>query len=62
MMLLSNVKPLHCQKVLNDMNENYAGSTIRQAFIAMGTMFKSDLMNDLISKHPMWMVLGLQSL
>lgn len=52
-LLLSNVKPLHCQKVLNDMNENYAGSTIRQTFIAMGTMFKSALMNDLITKHPM---------
>lgn len=52
-LLLSNVKPLHCQKVLNDMNEDYAGSTIRQTFIAMGTMFKSALMNDLIPKHPM---------
>lgn len=52
-LLLSNVKPLHCQKVLNDMYDDYAGSTIRQTFIAMGTMFKSALMNDLISKHPM---------
>lgn len=52
-MLLSNVKPLHCQKVLNDMNEYYSGSTIRQTFIAMGTIFKSALMNDLIPKHPM---------
>ena len=35
------------------MNEDYAGATIRQTFIAMGTMLKSALMNDLITKHPM---------
>ena len=52
-MLLSNVKPMHCKVVLNRMEEDYAGSTIRQAYITMGTMFKSALMNDLIIKHPM---------
>ena len=52
-MLLSNVKPMHCKVVLNRMEADYAGSTIRQAFITMGTMFKSALMNDLIIKHPM---------
>lgn len=52
-MKLSDVKPLHCKMVLNNMDENYAGSTIRQTFIAMGTLFKSALMNDLIAKHPM---------
>ena len=35
------------------MEDDYAGSTIRQTFIAMGTLFKSALMNDLIAKHPM---------
>ena len=35
------------------MEADYAGSTIRQAYITMGTMFKSALMNDLIIKHPM---------
>ena len=50
---LSDVKPLHCKMVLNAMEEKYAGSTIRQTYIAMGTMFKSALMNDMISKHPM---------
>lgn len=39
--------------VLNNMEDDYAGSTIRQTFIAMGTLFKSALMNDLIAKHPM---------
>lgn len=50
---LSDVKPLHCKMVLNSMDENYAGSTIRQAYITMGTMLKSALMNDQIAKHPM---------
>lgn len=52
-MLLADVKPMHCKLVLNKMDEDYAGSTIRQTFIAMGTMFKSALMNDMIAKHPM---------
>ena len=50
---LSDVKPLHCKMVLNTMDMNYVGSTIRQAYITMGTMLKSALMNDLIAKHPM---------
>ncbi len=52
-MKLSDVKPLHCKMVLNNMDEKYAGSTIKQAYITMGTLFKSALMNDLIAKHPM---------
>ena len=35
------------------MDADYSGSTIRQAYIAMGTMLKAAKMNDLISKHPM---------
>ena len=35
------------------MDETYAGSTIRQTYICMGTMFKAALMNDLIPRHPM---------
>lgn len=50
---LSDVKPLHCKMVLNTMDMDYAGSTIRQVYITMGTMLKSALMNDLIAKHPM---------
>ncbi len=52
-MLLSDVKPMHCKIVLNSMDEDYAGSTIRQTYICMGTMLKSALMNDLIVRHPM---------
>lgn len=52
-MLMSEVKPMHCKAVLNRMEATYAGSTIRQTYIAMGTLFKAALMNDIISKHPM---------
>lgn len=52
-MKLSDVKPLHCKMVLNAMDKDYAGSTIRQTYITMGTLLKSALMNDLIAKHPM---------
>lgn len=52
-MQLVDVKPLHCKNILNQMEEDYAGSTIRQAYITMGSMFHSALMNSLISKHPM---------
>ncbi len=52
-MLICNVKPMHCKKVLIKMDETYAGSTIRQAYITMGTMFKAAKMNDIIAKHPM---------
>ena len=52
-MCISDVKPMHCKAVLNRMDEVYAGSTIRQAYITMGTLFKAAVMNDVISKHPM---------
>lgn len=52
-MLIKDVKPLHCKMVLNKMEPVYAGSTIRQTYITMGTMLKSALMNDVIIKHPM---------
>ena len=44
---------MHCKAVFNQMDSDYAGATIRQTYIAMGTMFRSALMNDLITKHPM---------
>ena len=52
-MFIEDVKPMHCKKVFIKMDKDYAGSTIRQAFITMGTMFKAAKMNDVISKHPM---------
>lgn len=52
-MCISDVKPMHCKTILNNMMERYAGSTIRQTYIAMGTMFRAAVMNDVVSKHPM---------
>ena len=52
-MMIANVKPMHCKKVFIQMDADYAGSTIRQAYITMGTMLKSAVMNDIIAKHPM---------
>ncbi len=52
-MCIADVKPMHCKAVLNRMETTYAGSTIRQAYITMGTVLKSTVMNDIIVKHPM---------
>ena len=52
-MLLSDVKPMHCKTVLNSMTASYAGSTIRQTYITMGTMFKAAKENGLIDTHPL---------
>ena len=52
-MLLSDVKPMHCKKVLLSMDADYAGSTIRQTYITMGTMFKAAKENGLIDTHPL---------
>ena len=52
-MMIANVKPMHCKKVFIQMDADYAGSTIRQTYITMGTLLKAAKMNDLIYKHPM---------
>ena len=52
-MRLCDVKPMHCKIVLTRMDATYAGSTIRQTYITMGTMFRSAVMNDMLTKHPM---------
>lgn len=52
-MNIADVKPMHCKRILKQMDSEYAGSTIRQTYITMGTMLKAALMNDIISKHPM---------
>ncbi|MBD5522810.1 MAG: site-specific integrase, partial [Lachnospiraceae bacterium] len=40
-MLISDVKPMHCKVILNRMEAEYAGSTIRRTYIAMGTMLRA---------------------
>lgn len=52
-MRITDVKPLHCKMVLNRMEQSYAGSSIRQTYIAMGTLFRSAILNQILLKHPM---------
>lgn len=52
-MRLRDVRPMDCQIILNSMEKDYAGSTIRQTYMTMGTFFKSAKDNGLIDKHPM---------
>lgn len=52
-MYISDVKPMHCKVILNRMEAEYAGGTIRQAYIFLGSMLRSAVRNEIISKHPM---------
>lgn len=52
-MLLRDVKQIDCQRILNAMESDYAGSTIRQTYMTMGTFFKSAKDNGFIDRHPM---------
>lgn len=46
-MCIADVKPMHCKAVLNRMETTYAGSTIRQAYITMGTMLTVRAVDDI---------------
>lgn len=50
--MLSDVKPMHCQNVLNQMKTRYRTSTIYQARITLYCMFADAVENDVISKNP----------
>ena len=50
---LSEVKPLHCQSILNVMyDKKYAYGTMQQTRITMYNMFQSALENDLLLSNP----------
>ena len=51
-MLLKDVKPIHCQNVLNQMADHYANSVIEHSRLVMWMLFDSALENDLIAKNP----------
>ncbi len=51
-MIISEVKPMHCQKVLNLMEERYKGSTIEQCRITMASMFFYAQENQIIPISP----------
>ncbi len=50
--LINDVKPMHCQMVLNRMTDDYAGSTIRQTLLTLYNMFQSAFENGIISSNP----------
>lgn len=52
-MCLTAVKPMHCKMILNRMEGIYAGGTILQTYITLGTLLRAAVDNDLIRKHPM---------
>ena len=52
-MKLKDVKPMHCIKILNNMDDEYAGSTIYQTYITLGTIFKSAKLNGKIKTQPL---------
>lgn len=51
-MVLADVKPLHCQNVLNKMSEKYRNSSIELTRITMYGMFESAVENELIIRNP----------
>lgn len=52
-MRMQDVRAVHCQKIINSMKGQYAVSTIYQAYICLGSMLKSALLNDIICKQPL---------
>ena len=50
-MVISEVKAMHCQNVLNAMAEKYKGSTIEQCRITMCSMFYRAAINGIIPMH-----------
>lgn len=51
-MIISEVKAMHCQNVLNTMAEKYKGSTIEQCRITMCSMFYYAMINGIIPVSP----------
>lgn len=51
-MVISEVKPMHCQQVLNLMEERYKGSTMEQCRITMAGMFFYAQENQIIPLSP----------
>jgi integrase len=52
-MKISEVKPLHCQMILNKMNERYHNGTIKQTRIVLHNLFEDARDNDIIQSNPM---------
>ncbi len=52
-MIISDVKPMHCQNVLNVMDDDgYSGSSMQRTKATMSAMFSDALENDIIKYNP----------
>lgn len=51
-MLLKDIKPMHCQNVLNQMNVKYANAVIEHSRLVMLMMFECAVENEIIAKNP----------
>ena len=51
-MLIHDIKPLHCQNVLNEMASSYATSVIEQSRLVMFMIFDSAVENEFLAKNP----------
>lgn len=51
-MPLREIKPLHCQNVLNQMSNRYSNSVIEQTRLVMRMIFDSAVENELLAKNP----------
>lgn len=51
-MLIHDIKPLHCQNVLNEMASSYANSVIEQSRLVMFMIFDSAVENEFLAKNP----------
>ena len=51
-MSLSDIKPMYCQNMLNQMKDDYKTSTIYQTRITLYCMFSDAVENDVIFKNP----------
>ena len=52
-MVISDVKPMHCQRIFNQMEGSYSVSTMYQTYITMGIMFRVAVENNVIPVHPL---------
>ena len=49
---IKEIKPLHCQNVLNQMSAHYSNSVIDHSRLVMRMLFDSAVENELLAKNP----------
>ena len=51
-MLIRDVKPIHCQNILNQMASTYSNAVIKHSRLVMWMMFDSVVENEMLSRNP----------